>query len=176
MVAEHAVFAYGSLNHPAAAWAQLAGWRRSWTVCTDNTDLSRAVAYYRPGTLERFDGQILFLGIDRAPGSTVRGRLLPVSPDELAELDAREGNYERVDVTAGLDLPHGRTTVWSYVGKASAVRAARRGLARGTAVVWRAYLDRLRELSVDEPLPPHVPVVDLDRRLHGERTDPYGNA
>ncbi|SDY92943.1 hypothetical protein SAMN05421684_2371 [Asanoa ishikariensis] len=50
----------------------LDNWKRSWTVCTDNTDVHRAVAYYRPGTQDRIDGQVLFLNISREPGTKVR--------------------------------------------------------------------------------------------------------
>jgi hypothetical protein len=199
-----AIFAYGSLAHPTTI-RQLSGdavrganyvivdldnWRRSWTVCTDNTDLSRAVAYYRPGTLDRIDGQILFLNLRRDPGSTIRGALLLVPSAVLGPLDEREKNYDRIDVTADIDLSGVPSdlrpdVVWTYVGNESAVLAAARGTARRSAVIWRPYLDRLYdafahhddllEIFRNEPLPADVRVVDLDRRMRDKPTDPYAD-
>ncbi|SNT36118.1 Gamma-glutamyl cyclotransferase, AIG2-like [Asanoa hainanensis] len=189
----YAIFGYGSLAHPDTV-RQVGGnavrgenyflvglhnWKRAWTVCTDNTDPARAVAYYRPGTSDRLDGQVLFLNLDREPGSRTRGALVLVPPDVLGQLDEREKNYDRVDVTADVDLSGvpddvKPDVVWTYVGKESAVRAAHRGVSQGSAVIWRPYLDRLRADDLIE-IPAGVRVVELDRRKWGEPTHPYAD-
>lgn len=118
-MSRHGVFAYGSLAHPRTIRqlggdylvADLVGWRRAWTVCTDNTDRSRAVAYFEPGTDTRIDGQVLFLNLVPDTASTVRGVVLLVHAGALADLDAREGNYDRVDVTSSVDLPDPRRQI-----------------------------------------------------------------
>ncbi|GAA0581331.1 hypothetical protein GCM10010172_77880 [Paractinoplanes ferrugineus] len=153
------VFVYGSVVSAAAlaatlgegardgvhfGKATLAGWRRRWNVCTDNT-VSRAVRYHTPGTTERPPVQVLFLNIVPAdPRTVLTGYLLLGGPDLVAALDAREGNYDRADVThavvgwGGLPRP---ATVWAYVGKPASVRTAEAGLSRGSARIRREYLD-----------------------------------
>ncbi|GIF58356.1 hypothetical protein Air01nite_44510 [Asanoa iriomotensis] len=203
--ARYAVFGYGSLAHPNTIRqlcgaverdknffiAELSDWRRSWTVCTDNTDRSRSVAYFEPDSDNRIDGQILFLNLVREKASSVRGVVLLVQSDALAYLDDREGNYDRVDVTSSVDLSGVADelkpdVVWAYVGKESAVRQANRGIVRRSAVIWRPYLDRLSDAFAQhdnlletfqrEPLPPDVRVVDLDRRKRDQPADPYADA
>ncbi|MEU8664205.1 gamma-glutamylcyclotransferase family protein [Actinoplanes philippinensis] len=200
-----AVFAYGSLAHPGTAAAlcgpharlgrdyfpaALAGYRRAWTVATDNTAAGREVAYFEPGTGIRPPCQVLFLDAGPMPGASLDGALLPVRAEDLPALDEREGNYRRVLVTEHVDMaaiPAQRRPgrVWLYVGTAEAARAATSGTAAGTAVIWRRYLDRVtsafsfydgvldRFREERLPVPPER-VVDLDRRRAGRPADPYG--
>ena len=97
------VFGYGSL-----AWdprrpihqAELRGTRRVWGVAMDNTRDIPGYKHYRC----RRDGSrpevcVAFLDLEPAPGEAVNGICLAVTPERLAELDERERNYVRVDVT-----------------------------------------------------------------------------
>ena len=56
---------------------------------------------------------------------------------QLPELDARERNYVRVDVSDRVQAP-GR--VWAYLGSAPARERLRRGRATAAAVIARDYL------------------------------------
>ena len=64
----------------------------------------------------------------------------------LAELDERERNYDRHDVTELVDADLGGR-VWAYVGSLAGRPRLARGRRRGTAVVARGYLRRCRPTS-----------------------------
>ncbi len=74
--------------------------------------------------------------------------------DDLGALDARERNYERVEVRGR--PPHGRA--WAYIGTPDARERFEKGRAAGTAVVDRAYYE-----SVPSAEPPPVPIRKLKR-------------
>jgi hypothetical protein len=67
-------------------------------------------------------------------GTSVNGVCLPVGDAELAALDARERNYERVDVTATVAEAPGR--VWAYAGSTTAARSRRRRCAGFCATMF----------------------------------------
>ncbi|MEV4617712.1 gamma-glutamylcyclotransferase family protein [Asanoa sp. NPDC049573] len=183
----HGVFVYGSMASPAEiagllgkdvavegvdyVLASLAGWRRTWNVCTDNTT-SRAVRYHTPGTKERPPVQVLFLNLEPAAEETT-GYLIFVEAHHLAALDAREGNYDRVPVTdqvtpAARERP---AVVWTYVGKGDRETKARAAIRRGSARIRREYLDKVVEAFGDNEAmaaelvrtKPPAPVERLDR-------------
>jgi len=64
----------------------------------------------------------------------------------LPELDRRERNYRRVEVTDHLDtrLPDGGA-VWAYVGLRASRERAARGRREGRLVVSRGYYERVRD-------------------------------
>ena len=72
---------------------------------------------------------------------TVSGLALPVDAERLQALDTRELNYDRVDVTGLVEGVPGR--VWTYLGRAPGRARLARGLAEGTAVVSRDYLEKV---------------------------------
>jgi len=73
----------------------------------------------------------------------VNGVALPVGPDHLAALDAREINYERIDVSAAFEGPtSGR--VFTYIGLDAARERCRRGIEEGNAFVSRDYVTVVR--------------------------------
>jgi gamma-glutamylcyclotransferase (GGCT)/AIG2-like uncharacterized protein YtfP len=113
--------------------------------------------------------------VDLAPdaGCAVNGIVFPVEAEALTELDRRERNYERREVTDATSAAvDGR--VWSYFGLSAAHERFESGRAAGTAVVSRAYRDGLHDgfaqlgreelarfaISTDDP---GIPVVDLIR-------------
>jgi Gamma-glutamyl cyclotransferase, AIG2-like len=172
------VFGYGSLvaGHPDGHVTELRGHRRCWGVAMDNCrDLPGYKWYRLRASGERPAVFVAFLDIvaagDAAP--PVNGVCHPVGAAELAALDARERNYERVDVTAAVALARGR--VWAYAGSAAGrarLAAARRA---GTAIVSRDYLATveaaftrlgpaaLSAFHASTAPPEGLPVLDLER-------------
>jgi cation transport regulator ChaC len=164
----HYVFGYGSLTQVAGSRrAQLRGYRRAWGVAMDNAvDLAGYKCYLRP------DGSrpavlVAFLDVLHAPGASVSGVCFPVEHAALAALDARERNYERVDVTAHIDPAPGRT--WTYIGSREGRARFARGSEEGRVVISGEYLQRvedgLRTLGdgVGSVAPGGLPVWELRR-------------
>jgi len=135
------VFGYGSLlRHPGGIPCHLLGHRRAWNVAMDNRRTIPGYKYYLdPETGERPPVRVTFLSIYAAAEGRVNGVAFPVTADQLDELDRRERNYDRIDVTPLLDADLGGT-VWTYRGS----EAARRRFESGTAVVAQDYFDRIR--------------------------------
>jgi len=134
------VFGYASLVNDGGPGRlkRLAGMRRTWGVATDN---SRGIPGYKM-YLRRCDGSrpavfVAFLDLVPDPRASVTGVCREVTDGELAILDRRERNYDRVDVTESIESPPGR--VWAYLGSAQARERLRRAREAGTAVVSRDY-------------------------------------
>ncbi len=169
------MFGYGSLVLEArqGAVARLPGYRRVWGVATDNV---RAIPGYKL-YLRRSDGRrpavyVAFLDLEPAPGVSVNGVVRPVSVAELEELDRRERNYDRVEVSGQVEGFAGR--VWTYVGSAAGRARLRHGLEQRRAVVSRDYVEKVRAgfrgLGEEEELAfaessmlDGLPVWDLER-------------
>jgi hypothetical protein len=73
-----------------------------------------------------------------AGAATVNGVCLPVGEAELTELDRRERNYDRVDVSDRIDA--GGAQVWVYLGSAAGRARLEAGRHGGTAVIDANYL------------------------------------
>lgn len=178
---EEWVFGYGSLAAaPETAEArgghaaELRGHRRRWGVAMDNgRDLPGYKWYRLRPTGERPRAFVAFLDLSPGDGA-VNGLCLPVDAAALRHLDARERNYERVDVTEQVAGLRGR--VWTYVGSAAGRERLARGVRDGRALISREYLDDVehgfRALGDDalaayrastDPPPPGVEVVSLER-------------
>jgi hypothetical protein len=140
------VFGYGSLlprSRPGIPCV-LSGHRREWGVAMKNRVTVPGYKYYvDPQTGERPDVFVVFLNIRPEPGAHVNGVAFAVDPRDLAAIDRRERNYDRRDVTELIegDVP-GR--VYAYVGTPAGRRRYARGVAAGTALVTREYLDGVR--------------------------------
>jgi hypothetical protein len=141
------VFAYGSLAllpRPATEH-QLTGFARTWNVAMDNrVDLPGYKFYADPHTGQRPDIYVAFLNVVPSPGSAVNGVVIDVTHDELALIDSRERNYDRVEVTAHV-TPRPAGEVYAYVGSAPARRRFSRGLREGSCTVDATYLDAVRD-------------------------------
>jgi dephospho-CoA kinase len=137
------VFGYGSLvaEHVRCPVARLRGWRRVWGVAMDNSvDEPGYKSYRLPADGSRPPVFIAFVDIEPDPDASVSGVCMPVAARDLAALDDRERNYDRIDVSAAVDAgAPGR--VWAYRGSQAGRARLREGLAGGRAVVGRAYLD-----------------------------------
>ncbi len=134
------VFGYGSLVAlPDAVPARLRGFRRVWGVAMDNTVATPGYKVYENPEGTRPAVAVAFLDLAEDPDAVIDGALI-AAPD-LALLDARERQYERIDVTAAVEpRPDGKT--YTYVGRApgrARVTAGRDGSV--TVVIQRAYAD-----------------------------------
>jgi hypothetical protein len=86
----------------------------------------------------RLDAFVTAVNIRAAPGQTVNGVVFPVTEANLALLDIREGNYDRVAVDGALQPgPAGR--IWTYRGKAAAEACYAAGVTSGKAVINARY-------------------------------------
>jgi cation transport regulator ChaC len=172
------VFGYGSLSAEALATgahqvATLAGFVRVWNVAMDNSvDLPGYKYYVEETTQQRPAAHITFLNLAPQNGIACIGFLLPVDGDALTELDARERNYTRFEVThqirgAPVDGP-----VYAYLGTLEARERFATGVSAGSAMIARSYLDRVERCYEDVGLrreyrvstrPPECRVADLIR-------------
>jgi hypothetical protein len=138
------VFGYASLVlENNGVLETLPGHRRVWGVATDNVRLIPGYKMY----LDRSDGSrpevyVAFVDVEPDPSSSVTGLVRPVTEPELAQLDQRERNYDRVDVTELIGSDFGGP-VWTYRGSTAGRARLRRGRAEGRAVVSQAYLEKV---------------------------------
>lgn len=180
------VFGYGSLavsepvpgrrRRPEGFVADLRGLRRGWGVAMNNVvDLPGYKCYLEP------DGRrpalsVCFLDIEPDPSAQARvnGVCTPVDAADLAALDRRERNYERLDVSDRLADADG-VRVWAYRGSADGRARFAAAVRAGTAVIHAGYLEAVRaafrSLGPEEWAacaasldPGGLPVADLVRR------------
>jgi gamma-glutamyl AIG2-like cyclotransferase len=140
------VFGYGSLASDLLADVEvtrLRGYRRVFGVAADNSEVIAGYKRYRLSGDSLYPNvYVAFLDIVEDPGTVINGVLAPVDPEALADLDRRERNYDRIDVTAAIDSPpDGR--VWAYAGSPDGRDRLQAGIVAGTAVVQRSYLDHV---------------------------------
>jgi cation transport regulator ChaC len=177
------VFGYGSLlerrqprdhadSEPTPA--ELRGYRRTWNVAMDNLRTIPGYKYYVDrATGERGGWFVTFLNVVADSHASVNGVLFVVTGDQLAELDERERNYNRIEISAQLSPPVDGET-WVYAGADAAVCRFAVGRRTGRAVVSLDYYervigdfaalgpgaaDRFKQLTD----PPPCPVIDLRR-------------
>lgn len=180
------VFGYGSLTgRPGPVptrelkehgfVADLAGLRRIWGVAMDNRRDLPGYKYYTDGDGRRPDAFVAYLDLVAAPddtSATVNGLCLPVDDATLRQLDRRERNYERTDVSDRVAA--GGARVWAYIGMAAARERLAEGRRTATAVIDAGYVRTVEagfavlgddELaSVRASLAPgDLPVVELTR-------------
>jgi hypothetical protein len=167
-IADQFVFGYGSLaiGVPGRP-ARLEGHRRVWGVAMDNRV---TIPGYTASRL-RADGSrpavyVAFLDVVEEGDAAPDGVLRAVDDHALRALDARERNYERVDVSDAVAGAPGR--IWTYRGSAGGRARLQRGLQRGSAVVAREYLRTVRAAFAalgieDDADPGELAVMDLER-------------
>lgn len=171
------VFGYGSLAAtPDGGYVtELRGHRRRWGVAMDNRrDLPGYKWYRSAATGERPAVYVAFLDVVPTAVDAVNGVCRPLLDGELAQLDDRERNYDRVEVTDRVAEARGR--VWAYVGSSAGRARLDAGLRSATAALSRAYRDTVesgfRALGADEldayhastdPPPDGCAELDLER-------------
>jgi len=152
------VFGYGSLPaEEAGIECRLHDHGLGWDVAMDNREVVPGYkVYVDPQTGIRPAVEVAYLSITPEPGASVEGVVFPVSDARLEELDRRERNYVRHDVTDLVDADLGGR-VWAYVGSLAGRLRLARGRRRGTAVVSRGYVEKV-------DVPTDLPVRTLLRR------------
>ena len=146
------VFGYGSLVEAAGqAGHAIRGelvhaldYRRNWSVAMENGRDIPGYKYYldsKDGT--RPDVVVVFLNIVRCTGARVNGLVREVARAELIELDSRERNYSRTDISAHIAPPL-EGTVWAYIGAPDAEERFQKGLAEQRAVIERQYCEGVK--------------------------------
>lgn len=87
---------------------------------------------------ERPHIRVAYLDLCEEAGSAVNGLALPADRDRLAELDAREINYRRIDVSEAFE-GDAEGKVFTYVGLDAARERCRQGMADGDVFVSGDY-------------------------------------
>ena len=159
------VFGYGSLlARGEGTPCRLGGHRRRWGVAMDNRRTIPGYKYFLEPGRGRPEVFVAFLDAVPEPGASCAGLAFGVDAAALGELDARERNYRRVDVTALVDADLGGP-VWAYLGLEEARERLATGVRAGTAVVSRAYVEGVRDgfaaFGLDFDAEPELPVRDL---------------
>ncbi len=124
------IFGYGSLVARNATPYELRGYRRCWGVAMDNRVDIPGYKHFEDGDGRRPAVYVGFLDLRPDPEGVVHGTAFEV--EDMAQLDARERNYERVEVAPGL---------FTYVGSPEGRARLARGLADGTARISRQYAE-----------------------------------
>ncbi len=146
------VFGYGSLTALAGRVltrvlnehgfvADLVALRRTWGAAMDNRRDLPGYKYYTDVAGGRPQIYVAYLDLVAAPDDStaaVNGLCLPVDDRLLSELDRRERNYERIDVSDRVEA--GGARVWAYVGSAPARERLAAGRRDGTAVIDGGYV------------------------------------
>jgi hypothetical protein len=146
------VFGYGSLPaEEVGVECRLHDHGLGWDVAMDNREVVPGYkVYVDPQTGIRPAVEVAYLSITPEPGASVDGVAFPVSDARLEELDRRERNYVRHDVTDLVDADLGGR-VWAYVGSLAGRLRLARGRRRGTAVVSRSYVEKV-DVPTDLPV------------------------
>lgn len=146
------IFGYGSLvdrqdlaeylgqENPEYNFVEIKGLKRDWRVAMDNLKDLPNYKYYVDAQGLRVDKYVAFLNVAFAQESKVNGVLFSVDPAKLPDLDARERNYERIDIShLCQDVCRGR--VWTYMAKQESQERFRKGYTQAKVVIQQAYLD-----------------------------------
>jgi gamma-glutamylcyclotransferase (GGCT)/AIG2-like uncharacterized protein YtfP len=156
--------------------ADVAGLRRGWGVAMDNRRDLPGYKYYTDADGGRPGVFVAYLDLIAAPGddgAAVNGVCLPVDDALLEQLDHRERNYERTDVSDRVAA--GGARVWAYIGTAAARERLAEGRRTGTAVIDAGYVRTVEagfgalgdgELAPVRAslVPRDLPVVEVTRR------------
>jgi hypothetical protein len=120
--------------------ADLPGFARTWGVAMDNRHDLPGYKYYTDEAGRRPAAFVTFLDVRCADAATaaVNGLCLPVGESDLLELDRREHNYERVDVSDRIDA--GGAQVWTFMGNAAGRARLEAGRRLRRAVIDAHYL------------------------------------
>jgi dephospho-CoA kinase len=180
------VFGYGSLVSPVSlastigrhvgpqdvAVARLDGYGRRWNYGSLHL---RGDWHHDGAAIDQ--GLVVSLGLIVAD-ETCNGVAVRVTAEELAQLDWRERDYERTDVSDQIrsGLTAG-TRVVTYVPRPSAVRRYEAARDAGRAAIrqpyWDLVADAFRQLGADHlqeystTPAPDVPVVDMSLSMLG---------
>lgn len=115
------VFGYGSLINLESAEKTLGRMVNRHTVLVvDARSYSRLWRVVVPVVVHGYSQKPVngvFLDIEEQSGKATNGILIAVNDTELANLDAREKHYNRIDITERISPPVGDGIVFAYQGK-----------------------------------------------------------
>ncbi len=183
------IFGYGSLVNPVSFgttvgrpftvgrdfhYAVLDGWGRRW-----NYGVGHLVAHHAGSRVT-----VVALGVIRSVGESANGVVGWVADDELADLDQRERDYDRVDITGLVEAPVALDApVETYVPRPVAVARYEAARDAGTAAVEQRYWDLVagafagfgrdeRQRFLATTPAPDVPIVELEPFADQDRNGP----
>lgn len=100
--------------------------------------------YYRDSyTRERINAFVTFLNIRPNLNVNISGILFRVTDAELNNLDSRERNYRRINITQQLNIQL-QGNAWTYIGLSEAEQRYQTGLAQNKAIIARSYFDTVK--------------------------------
>jgi hypothetical protein len=148
------VFGYASLvalEDAGALPGRLRGFRRCWGVAMNNWEGGEGAKHW----LDRASGErprirVAYLDLRKEAESSVNGLALPVDESRLAELDAREINYRRIDVSGAFESLGPRAEaaepprVFTYIGLDAARQRCQLGIDEGNVFVSSDYVATVR--------------------------------
>jgi dephospho-CoA kinase len=184
----HWIFGYGSLVSPASMAttigrtvavdgvmvAHLDGFGRRWNYGS----LHLRGDWSHDGVQVR-QGLVVSLGLVASSAESCNGVIVRVTDDEIAQLDWRERDYERNDVTdlIRLEVADAVERVSTYVPRPSAIERYEHARDDGRAAIRQSYVELVaaafRDLGGDHldryrtTPPPDVPVVDMALSMLG---------
>jgi hypothetical protein len=149
------VFGYGSLvdlTEPLlvggrlfpALPGRLDGFRRGWGAAMNNWEATEAEKHFvDPSSDLKPRITVAYLDIEEWPGGSVNGLAIPADARRLEELDVREVNYRRIDVSSRFQppIPH---RVFAYRGTDAARKRCREAGSDAEIQVSRQYVARIR--------------------------------
>lgn len=193
MSADTWVFGYGSLVSPTSLAstigrhvapgdiiaAHLHGYERRW-----NYGSLHLRGDWRHNDIDVHQGVVISLGLVPADGEHCNGVAVRVTEEELAQLDWRERDYERTDVTDRIeadrieaDLALVGGAIVTYVPRSSAIERYEKARDDRRAAIRRSYWDLVSQAFADlgdnhsttyaATPPPDVPVLDMTLSLLG---------
>jgi hypothetical protein len=149
------VFGYGSLvairnelTLAGRAWAPVPGclrdYRRYWGAAMNNWEATPSQKHFLdPDSGEQPRIRVAYLDIEPEPGRTVNGLAVPVDRRRLSEIDQREMNYLRIDVSEAFEpaLPQ---PVFAYRATEEARERCRRHQPDAEVFVSSDYMAAVR--------------------------------
>ena len=138
---------------------RLRGYHRTWGAAMNNWEGGEDAKHFLDReTGERPRIRVAYLDIEPREGSAVNGVAIPVDEERLAGIDAREINYERIEVTGSFEVvadpaaepeeatpsPADLGRVFTYIGLDAARERCRQGDADGDLFVSRDYAAGVR--------------------------------
>jgi cation transport regulator ChaC len=145
-----------SLGGRSPFQGRLRGYRRHWGAAMNNWEGGEEAKHFLDReTGERPRIRVAYLDIEPSVGSAVNGVAIPVDEDRLSAFDAREINYERIDVTGAfeptvplaaddLHLAEAARCVYTYVSLDTARERCREGAAEENIFASRDYAAGVR--------------------------------
>ena len=180
------VFGYGSLVSPTSLAStigrhvasddivavDLHGYGRRW-----NYGSLHLRGDWRDDDIDIHQGVVISLGLVPSDTEHCNGVVVLVTDDELAQLDWRERDYERTDVTDRIETDLAGLPIVTYVPRSSAVERYEAARDDHRAAIRRSYWDLVDQAFVDlgdhhsttyaTTPAPDVPVLEMTLSLPG---------